>query len=177
MSNIMNDLKGKKFGRLTALYNSDKRTSTRGMIWMCLCICGRFVEVRGTNLKTGNTKSCGCLRIESKKRTKYKHGEAKRNKETGLHRTWAHMKSRCSWSNGKFYKYYGGKGIKVCDEWENDFVAFRDWALTNGYKEGLTIDRIDNDGDYEPNNCQWLTRVENAKKRWKESKQLLEETP
>ena len=175
MSGIMNDLKGKRFGRLTALYNSDKRSSAGGMIWMCLCICGSFIEVRGSHLETGNTKSCGCLRIDSQKRTKYKHGEARRNLETRLYRIWHHMKIRCYSLKNQAYKYYGGRGIQVCDEWKNDFIPFRSWALANGYQENLTIDRINNEGNYEPNNCQWLTKSENTKKQNKEIKRLKKE--
>lgn len=166
MTSIMNDLKGKKFGKLTALYNSNKRTSAGGMIWVCLCMCGCLIEVRGSHLETGNTKSCGCLRRE--REPAYKHGEA--NPQTRLYHIWAHMKKRCSWFNGKPYKYYGGRGIKVCNEWNNNFIAFKTWALANGYQENLTIDRINNDGNYEPNNCQWITKSENTKKRNKEER-------
>ena len=91
----------------------------------------------------------------------YKHGESK----TRLHRIWKGMKERCTNSKHKQFKDYGGRGITICPEWTNDYTVFRDWALNNGYKENLTIDRIENDGNYEPNNCQWITRTENNRSR------------
>jgi len=170
MNGMMNDLKEKRFGRLTALYNLDKRTNAGHVIWKCLCICGRLIDVRGINLKSGNTKSCGCLRQDSIQRRRYKHGEAGTNLriQTRLYDVWCSMKYRCYGLKSQIYKYYGGRGIKICDEWKNDFITFRGWALANGYQENLTIDRINNNGNYEPNNCQWITASENSKKRWKE---------
>ena len=169
MSGIMNDLKGKKFGRLTVLYDSNKRSSEGQVIWTCVCICGCFVEVKAGNLKTHHTESCGCLKRE--RPPAYKHGEARNNLQTRLHRIWSGIRGRCNSPNQTSYKYYGARGIKICDEWNNDFIVFRSWALANGYQENLTIDRIDNDGNYCPKNCQWITQGENAKKgnliRWK----------
>lgn len=92
----------------------------------------------------------------------YKHGEC----STRLYHCWNGIKQRCNNLNATQYQWYGSKGIKICDEWQNSFAAFRGWALANGYKEDLTIDRIDNDGNYEPSNCQWITMSENSKKRW-----------
>lgn len=107
-------------------------------------------------------------------KAKYKHGEAIKGKVTKLHKVWTGMKSRCFNPKHKDYKNYGGRGITVCDSWKNSYIAFRDWSLKNGYKKELTIDRINNDGNYEPSNCQFITRTKNTKKgnyeRWKKYK-------
>lgn len=173
MSRAINNLKGRRFGRLIALYNSDNRNSAGDVMWKCLCICGRFVEIGAGNLKSGHTKSCGCLRRDTMKKIKYKHGETR--VRTRLYGIWIHMKERCNSFTAENYKYYGEKGIKVCDEWKNNFIIFRSWALANGYQENLTIDRINNNGNYEPDNCQWITNVENAKKSWVQRKILIKE--
>jgi len=162
------DLRGLRFGRLTALRDSGKRKHTK-VVWVCLCICGNFTEVSSISLISGNTKSCGCLQRDVVRKTgqnNFIHGESERlfQKETRLHRIWRQMKRRCYNSNSISYKYYGAKGVGICGEWKNSFVKFRDWAQNNGYRNSLTIDRIDNDGNYEPSNCQWLTASENSKK-------------
>lgn len=160
-----------KFGRLIVLGEIIKRDASRKRVsWDCVCDCGNTVEVRGDNLESGHTESCGCLHKEiSGKRMKtsnpalIKHGEAK----SRLYKTWKDMQYRCKNSNATGYKYYGGRGIQVCLEWKNDFTVFREFALANGYENDLTIDRIDNDGDYEPYNCQFITQSENTRKRFK----------
>ena len=162
----MKDLTGQKFGRLTVIEKTTKRSPHGEIIWKCRCKCGNITEVRGSNLLGGHTKSCGCLYKE----TREKHGDAKKGERARLYNIWIMIKDRCYNPNNRAYKWYGGRGIKVCEEWENNYPAFKTWALANGYKEGLTIDRIDNDGDYCPGNCQWITRAENAKKRWRDKK-------
>lgn len=156
MSKI-NNLTGKKFGRLSVIkyYGSNKN---KRALWLCKCDCGNNVEVLGSHLRSNHTKSCGCLQKESCKKIihKPKHGMI----HTRIYRIWNSIKNRTN-ENSKYkttlYKNYSGRNIKMCDEWKNDFVAFHNWAMTNGYKEGLTIDRINCDGDYEPNNCRWVT--------------------
>ncbi len=140
------DLTGQKFGKLTVkkLLRIDKE---HGAIWLCDCECGNTTEVPSRKLKSGNTKSCGCLR-RTFKRT---HGLS----DTRLHRIWMGMRRRCYSTTTHNYQDYGGRGIKMCDEWLNDFKTFYDWAMANGYKEDLSLDRIDVDGNYEPNNCRW----------------------
>ena len=162
----MNDLAGRKFGRLLVLGDSSRRCGTN-VLWRCLCDCGNITEIRTGNLRNGNTKSCGCLRIDFF----YKHGHLNKEKRIGrsysqdrLYNIWIGMKSRCNYAKNKNFKYYGKKGISVCGEWQNDFLAFKNWALQNGYEKNLTIDRIDNNDNYKPSNCQWLSQVENARK-------------
>lgn len=151
---IFKDLTGLKFGRLTVLrrYGTDKY---RKIYWECKCKCGNTVIVRGNALKSGNTKSCGCLIYESKN---IKHGM--RHKR--LYRIWSGMKSRCYTKTNPAYDRYGGRGISMCEEWMRNFMAFYNWAMDNGYTEGLSIDRIDVNGNYEPYNCRWATAKEQS---------------
>jgi len=149
------NLAGQVFGRLLAISDSGLRKS-EGIVWESCCECGNLVYIRGDSLKNGNTKSCGCLRRDRI----FKHGYSK----TRLYKIWIDMKRRCHNSNNLDYKNYGKRGIRVCDEWESNFTVFRDWALANGYKKNLTIDRIDSHKNYEPQNCQWLTNSENVRK-------------
>ena len=156
---------GKAFGNLLVLRKTDQRTSNRSTVWECQCSCGNVVLVSRNSLVTGHTTSCGCLRKEflSQKKPSEKHGAA-RTKEYGgkerLYRVWLGMRERCNNPNHKKYMQYGGRGVKVCTEWD-DYTAFRSCALSHGYDPGAprgkcTIDRIDVNKGYSPNNCRFV---------------------
>lgn len=147
------DLTGKRFGKLVVI----ERTNNRGKhtMWKCKCDCGNYTITGASELKNGTTKSCGCLKFE---RRNEKHGLSK----TRLHRIWCKMKERCLNENNPAYKWYGGRGINVCKEWLDDFVSFYNWSIKNGYSDDLSIDRIDVNGNYEPNNCRWIPLKEQA---------------
>lgn len=149
------DLTGKKFGRLKVIkYNGSNKNGRA--LWLCQCDCGNTKTIIGNSLLSGLTISCGCYNKECSKEIHSKHKQS----YSKLYKVWQGMKTRCY--NGKFiyYKNYGGRGISICDKWKYNFLTFYKWAINNGYQEGLTIDRTNNDGNYEPNNCRWVTRAE-----------------
>lgn len=160
------DLSGKRFGRLTVLHEEEPHYTKGGSkkrMWLCKCDCGKTKIVNGNSLTCGRTKSCGCLLVDNG-RAKSK-GDRHRDR---LYILWIGMRQRCNNKNHKSYKWYGGKGIKVCDEWDNDYESFKKWAYDNGYDKTLprgvqTIDRINSDLDYSPDNCRWATQKEQVR--------------
>ena len=159
------DLTGQRFGSLTAIEPTNIRNSSGGRVWECECDCGKVAFVAAHDLTKGNTRSCGCSRKKKRPyRIKYgDHGVGSR-----LYRIWTNMKTRCTNPHDDYkYSRYGGRGITVCRQWLDDYGAFREWALVNGYSDDLTIDRIDNDKGYEPDNCRWATKSAQAYNRHK----------
>ena len=153
------DLSGEVFGRLTVVKRCEDYITAGGnrySQYLCKCECGNEVMVRANKLTSSYTNSCGCLRRERMSKKATIHGKS----HTKLYRTWFHMRQRCSDRNNKDYNRYGGRGITVCSEWENDFQVFMNWALLNGYSDSLTLDRIDVDSGYYPENCRWSTNIE-----------------
>lgn len=158
---ILIDLTGQTFGRLTVLkrcIQDDKKehnAASRSSKWVCKCSCGNIITTYSSYLRTGHVKSCGCLREENRHRLHRTHGLS----NSRLFHTWTNMIQRCSNPNNKRYKDYGGRGITVCEEWKHDFMSFYNWAMTHGYRDDLTIDRQNNNGDYCPENCRWVDKI------------------
>lgn len=152
------------FGRLKVI-EQNGRTSDRHILWKCKCECGKFTNVSSRELRSGKTKSCGCLQKDKIREMRYRHGD----RNSRLYSVWKTMKKRCENKKCKSYKWYGAKGVSVCDEW-HDYSAFKKWALDNGYDEkaekgDCTIDRINPYGDYEPSNCKWVSMAEQARNK------------
>lgn len=165
------DLTGQRFGRLIAVCSTNKR-ARRHVVWLCRCDCGNLKEIESNSLCSGKTKSCGCLQKEIAINLKpnLKHGDIIKGKPKRLYIIWRDILARCLNPNDDSYKYYGKRGIKICEAWLNSYITFRDWAMSHGYSDNLTIDRINHRGNYEPSNCQWITLSDNVKKGWKERK-------
>lgn len=159
MSKVLN-LTGQRFGRLVVVERSANSKSGKAR-WLCKCDCGNDTVVFSTSLVRGLTHSCGCLNREITSERFSTH----RLSESRLHETWSDMKKRCYNPNSKSFSAYGGRGIEVCEEWKDDFQSFYDWAISNGYKPGLTIERSDCDGNYCPDNCTWITIQEQQRNK------------
>lgn len=153
MNRKIDDLTNQKFGRLTVL-GLDTEKQSRKTYWICQCECGTIKSCRSDSLKSGAVISCGCRKKEQDKENLTKHYDHMQS-GTRLYYIWQGMKARCYNEHNIRYVNYGGRGIKVCDEWKDNFTAFYQWAIDNGYSEEKTIDRINVDGDYEPSNCRW----------------------
>lgn len=182
----MKDITGQRFGRLQAVNVHHSYNHKR--YWECICDCGNNAVIRQDQLITGKTKSCGCYLNETRMNFARKYVKPKNMKSKKvsykidghtcrynllkhqyprIYRIWKSMKSRCYYTKNKCYSSYGGRGISICDEWRQSFNTFANWALCNGYKDNLSIDRIDVNSDYTPENCRWITMAEQQKNKRK----------
>lgn len=154
------NLMSQRFGRLTVI-DSAPNNKFGHTCWKCLCDCGNTIVTETNDLRRGHTKSCGCLQKETVCKLRATHKLSK----TRIYKVWQDMKARCYNKNNKFYDSYGKRGISVCQEWRNSFEEFHKWAESTGYSDSLTLDRIDVNGNYNPENCKWSTIYEQASNR------------
>ena len=151
------DLTGQKFGRLTVIERDINAPKNKGVMWVCLCECGNKKSVKTGNLKTNGVQSCGCILNERRTKDDFHNSH--------LYKVYHAIKRRCYNERASDYEFYGGRGIGMCEEWLNDGYAFYYWSMANGYKDGLTIDRVDNSNDYSPDNCRWVDMKEQCNNR------------
>lgn len=144
-----------KYGRWT-LGEYVRKDKSNNKYYLCECDCGTEKVVRIDHLRSGKSKSCGCIKNEQIKALRSTHNLS----GTRIYNIWRNMVRRCNDNSAISFKYYGARGISVCEEWLLDVKTFYDWAINNGYQENLTIERVNNDGNYEPSNCKWITHVE-----------------
>lgn len=156
MPNHLIDLTSQTFGELTVIQRADHNTNNGKPLWLCKCSCGNTKIIPGSSLRRGQSKSCGCCKSHASPLYVRTH-------ENRLYHTWSELRRRCHGRTTN-YQYYSGKGISYCKEWEN-FDAFAEWAIQNGYNPELEIDRIDGNGDYSPDNCRWVSHKDNSRNR------------
>lgn len=157
------NLVGQKFGRLTVIKRAESTVTPNGTtrtMWLCQCDCGEQITAAGHHLRAGKIVSCGCYNDELK-RSRATHHQS----HTRIYNIWMGMRSRCNYSKNNRYDQYGARGIRVCFEWEHDFKAFYSWAISHGYTDELSIDRIDVNGNYCPENCRWETTQAQSENR------------
>lgn len=169
-------LNGQRFGRLTVIGFSGMN-HRHNALWECVCDCGTFCTVSSSNLQGGSTQSCGCLRKEVQKTCRHNHKGRPTHgyAHHPLYKRWVQMRQRCNDPNHPSFANYGGRGIKVCTEWEDNAAVFIEWALSNGWEPNLQLDRRDNNKGYSPDNCRFVTQADNLRNRrpkseWKNAK-------
>lgn len=165
------DITGEKYGRLTAIRKDSQGSRKAKGKWLFKCDCGNELLCTANRVRTGNTKSCGCQKSDSssergKESIKLLHQQQVTHGMTGsrIYRTYKNMKSRCYNPHVKCYEYYGGKGITICDDWLQDPQKFINWAISHGYNDNLTIERKDSNKGYSPDNCEFITQSEQARR-------------